>query len=102
MQRVHTDGLVAHVMEKENLVHLNIPAIAEERMVYQIDGHEQYIRSDGDVIDPLREDRETLDTIRRNMSSYNFTAPYLQRPAPPEGNTKLRIMRLMSGLSKGR
>ena len=86
MQRLHGDDLVAHVMETDDWVHLDLPAIAEEDHFVQIGPDKFHRRKKGDVLDPTREPREVLDQMARAMGSYNFAAQYQQRPIPVAGN----------------
>ena len=86
MQRVHQDDLVGHVIDKEDWVRVDIPAIAEERARYLIGPDEYHYRQRGDVLHPERENRESLENTRRTIGSYNFSAQYQQKPVPPEGN----------------
>ena len=43
-------------------------------------------REPGEVLQPERESRETLDRIRRDIGSLQFSAQYQQQPVPAEGN----------------
>src|SRR5262249_53672330 len=40
----------------------------------------------GEILHPAREPLEVLDSLRREMGSLTFSAQYLQRPIPVEGN----------------
>ena len=86
MQRLHVDDLVAHVMEKENWVHLNLPAIAESDEVFTLSDGRIFTRKMGDVLHGHRESPAVLDDIRRTIGSFNFAAQYQQQPVPEEGN----------------
>ncbi len=85
MQRLHVDDLVAHLLEKEEWVHLNIPAIAECDEIYEIGPGLVYERPAGEVLHPERETLETLETIKNNLGSYHFAAQYQQNPVPLGG-----------------
>jgi predicted phage terminase large subunit-like protein len=86
MQRLHVDDLVAHVLEKEDWVHLDLPAIAEVEQTLEFSDGRRFTRQTGDVLHPEREPRPTLENIRSTIGSYNFDAQYQQQPVPPEGN----------------
>ncbi len=86
MQRLHVDDLIGHVLEKEDWVHLNIPAIGEEACTYQIGDGLFYNREPGDVLHEARENRETLENIKAQLGGARFEAQYQQRPIPPAGN----------------
>ncbi len=85
MQRLHVDDLVAHLLEKEEWDHLNIPAIAECDEVYEIGPGRKYRRRAGEALHPERESLETLEIIKANLGSYNFAAQYQQDPVPAGG-----------------
>lgn len=86
MQRVHVDDLVGHVLEKEDWVQVNIPAIAEQEETYQIGDDEFYTRPAGEILQESREDAAALEAIKATLGSYNFSAQYQQCPVPPGGN----------------
>jgi hypothetical protein len=88
MQRLHEDDLVGHVLEMEDWVHLRIPAIAEEDMIYRLgdDPEDVHHRRAGEVLHAAHESRESLDTTRRQLGTANFEAQYQQAPVPPGGN----------------
>jgi len=89
MQRLHEDDLVGHVLEKGDWMVLSFPSIAREEEVHRIEsplGARIVTRHPGDVLQPGRESRETLDTIRKTIGDYNFASQYQQQPMPLEGN----------------
>ena len=86
MQRLHVDDLVAHVLEKEHWVHLDLPAIAECSQAFALGDGRRFHRKFGDVLHPEREPAAVLDAIKATIGSFNFSAQYQQRPAPEEGN----------------
>jgi predicted phage terminase large subunit-like protein len=90
MQRIHEDDLVGHVMQKERWEHLNIPAIATGRTIYALPRGRTFVREEGDVLQPERENRANLDLIRCIIGSYNFSAKYQQNPIPIEGALFMR------------
>jgi len=87
MQRIHVDDLVGYVLEKDSgWVHLDLPAIADEEQAIPIGPNEVHHRRIGEILHPAREPQETLDKIRADMGTAAFSAQYLQRPVPVEGN----------------
>ena len=60
MQRLHVDDLVGHVLEKENWEYLGIPAIADERRVYDLGRGGSHTREAGEVLDEERLNRAAL------------------------------------------
>jgi len=89
MQRLHTDDLVAHLLEQEDWVHLNLPAIAEEEQIHEISRfsgvNKSVYRQSGDVLHPEREPSSALKQIQKTMGTYNFSAQYQQSPVPMGG-----------------
>jgi predicted phage terminase large subunit-like protein len=86
-QRVHAEDLVGYLLSKgEDWVHLDLPAIAEERQVVALGPDEVHVRREGDLLHPEREPREVLERVRAAMGTFAFSSQYQQRPIPPEGN----------------
>ena len=86
MQRLHVDDLVAHLLDKEDWVHLNLPAIAGSEQLFELSSGRRYVRSKGGILHPQRESLETLEAIKTTIGSFNFSAQYQQQPIPEEGN----------------
>jgi predicted phage terminase large subunit-like protein len=84
MQRLHSNDLSGHLLEKGGWEHLTLPAIAESRTVVDF-GRVQKIREAGDLLHPAREGQEEIDRQKIEMGSYAFAGQYQQRPAPAEG-----------------
>lgn len=82
-QRLHEDDLAAHLLDV-GFEHLNLPAIAEERQVFDLAGGRRHVRERGDLLKPLSEPRAVLDELRRVMGGPDFMAQYQQNPTPPE------------------
>jgi predicted phage terminase large subunit-like protein len=85
MQRLHVDDLVGHVLDKDDWTVLEMPAIAERKLTYEIGNGEHYTRRAGEVLHAAREDRRTLETIKRQLGTPAFEAQYQQRPVPLGG-----------------
>jgi predicted phage terminase large subunit-like protein len=88
MQRLHADDLVAHIQEHELWDVLSFSAIAEQDETYDIltpYGRKRIHRNTGEVLHPALVSLTTLETQRRAMTEYNFTAQYQQSPKPPSG-----------------
>ncbi len=92
MQRLHQDDLVGHVLEHERdyWTHLDLPAIAQEDQTIPVGDDRLHHRNVGDVLDPVREPENVLQSIKAALGSATFSAQYLQRPVPAEGNMVLR------------
>lgn len=86
-QRLHPDDLVGFLLETPgDWDYLALPAIATCDENFVLSGGSHVGRSEGEVLNPARETLETLETIRRQMGSPQFSAQYQQDPLPPEGN----------------
>ena len=86
MQRIHVDDLVGVLLEQGGWHHLDLPAIADCDQDIPIGYGKIHRFAAGDVLDPIREPREVLDEMKASMGSMAFSAQYLQRPIPAEGN----------------
>jgi len=88
MQRLHQDDLVGHALGQQDWEVLSFPAIAEEDEVHLIEnawGRRRFERKFGEVLQPDRESRLTLEGIRAVIGSYNFASQYQQTPVPLGG-----------------
>lgn len=84
-QRLHEDDLPAYMLEK-GYRHLNLPAIAEKEEFIPIGANQDYRRTVGGLLNPGREDKATLDRLRRELGPQVFSAQYQQEPVTAEGN----------------
>jgi predicted phage terminase large subunit-like protein len=86
MQRLHEEDLAGHLLQMEGWDHLVLAAIAVEEHTIPLGHGKMQIRKAGDLIHPERENRETLERIRAEIGSLQFSAQYQQQPVPVEGN----------------
>jgi predicted phage terminase large subunit-like protein len=86
MQRLHVDDLAGALLERGGWEHLDLPAIADSPEDVQIGGGLVHHRDPGEVLDPIREPLGVLIRMKASMGSMAFSAQYLQRPVPAEGN----------------
>lgn len=84
-QRLHEDDLPAYMLEK-GYRHLKLPAIAEKEELVPIGPGRTHRRAVGDLLNPSREDAETLQKLRRDAGPLMFSAQYQQEPVTAEGN----------------
>lgn len=84
-QRVHEEDLAGMLLEQGGWVHLDLPAIAEERVEIDLGRRGKLIRNEGDLLHPDRLPRQLLERRRMELGSYVFAAQYQQRPAPLGG-----------------
>ena len=84
-QRLHEDDLPAYLLEKDYR-HLNLPSIATKDELIPIGKGIDHHRRVGDLLNPSREDEETLEQLRRELGPVAFSAQYQQEPVTPEGN----------------
>ncbi len=85
MQRLHLDDLTGHLLEKGGWTVLSLPAIAEVEQEIPIGSKILWRRSPGDVLHPAYESLESLRKTQASMGSFLFSAQYLQRPVPEQG-----------------
>jgi predicted phage terminase large subunit-like protein len=86
MQRLHVDDLVGVLLEQGGWHHLDLPAIADAPEIIPIGKGKYHRRKIGDILDPVREPAHVLDGLKAQMGLMDFSAQYLQRPIPAEGN----------------
>ncbi|QYU70754.1 phage terminase large subunit [Leptolyngbya sp. 15MV] len=84
-QRLHEDDLPGYMFEK-GYRHLNLPAIAEKEEVVPVGPDRVHTRAVGDLLNPARENHETLEQLRRDLGPVVFSAQYQQEPVTAEGN----------------
>jgi predicted phage terminase large subunit-like protein len=86
MQRLHVDDLVGILLEEGGWQHLDIPAIADTPQKIALGTGRFHHRETGDVVDLIREPADVLASLKSSMGTMDFSAQYLQRPIPAEGN----------------
>ncbi len=89
MQRLHEDDVTGYLTASpgHGWTVLKVPAIADLDTLHPVIGRSApYIRAAGSVIDPDREDLETLAQLQRDLGSLVYSAQYQQEPLPREGN----------------
>lgn len=88
MQRLHADDLVAHVMEQESWEVVSIPAVATAPAAFRLGNLQAdiYHRAEGELLQPEREGRQSLETMRRRLGTLGFSAQYQQEPVPQDGS----------------
>lgn len=86
MQRLHSDDLVAHVTQKESWTQLILPAVADNGEAIPIGPNRAYRRRLDTILHPGLETHDTIETAKRNLGSFAYSAQYQQNPAPPGGN----------------
>ena len=87
MQRLHEMDLSGYLLESsDDWVHLQIPAIADEKQEYRfpITGR-TIVREPGDLLWAEREGLEEIEKQRTMMGAYAFSGQYLQQPVPSGG-----------------
>lgn len=88
MQRLHEEDATAHLLEKDAFEVLCLPAIASQAKTYPLSNApgDVYRRCEGEVLDPVREPIDVLETMRRTQGAAHFQAQYQQDPVPAGGN----------------
>jgi predicted phage terminase large subunit-like protein len=86
MQRLHEDDLAGKLLHENCWRHLDLSAIAQEDEEIPIGPDAVHRRRKGQPLHPAREPLTLLNAIKREMGSLAFSAQYLQRPIPLDGN----------------
>jgi predicted phage terminase large subunit-like protein len=86
MQRLHVEDLVGALLEQGGWHHLDLPAIADAPQKVPIGRGKFHRRKVGDILHPALEPAPILAEIKARMGTMDFSAQYLQRPIPAEGN----------------
>lgn len=85
-QRLHEDDLAGRLLRTGGWDHLDLPAIAETDRQILVGPNAFHIWRSGEALHPEREPHEALEKIKADMGSLAFSAQYLQRPIPAQGN----------------
>ncbi len=85
MQRLHLEDLTGYVLKLSPWLHLRMPAIADEDVIYEIGPGEFYQRREGEALHPARESLNTLEMLRRTYDDATFMSQYQQQPVSPGG-----------------
>lgn len=87
MQRLHEDDVSGTILKLGmGYTHLMLPLEFEpERACRTSIGFNDPRTVDGDLLDPVRMPRETVDKLKRDTTAYTMAGQYQQRPAPREG-----------------
>jgi predicted phage terminase large subunit-like protein len=86
MQRLHVDDLAGHLLQKGSWELLELQAIAESRQAISVGPGQVHHRLEGDILHEQREPLAALESLKKAMGSFAFSAQYQQRPVPLEGN----------------
>ena len=74
MQRLHQEDLAGFVIERGSWHELSLPAIATDDQAVPIGPDEMYHRKADSILHPARESRETLERIKAEIGSLQFSA----------------------------
>jgi hypothetical protein len=85
MQRVHQNDLVGYLQEQGGFESLNLPAIAPQKVTYDLGGGRAYTRQCGELLHPQHELADLLLELKREMGPIAFSAQYQQALIPPGG-----------------
>lgn len=89
MQRLHEDDMIGFVASVSPLKIVSFAAIAQADESFRIEtshGHRIWRRIEGEALHPEREPIEVLLALKTAMGPRDFSAQYLQMPAPPGGS----------------
>lgn len=87
MQRLHEDDVSGTILKLGmGYVHLCLPMEFEpERRCTTSIGFTDPRENDGDLLDPIRFPRATIDKLKRDTTAYAYAGQYQQRPVAREG-----------------
>ncbi|RAI33739.1 terminase [Rhodoplanes serenus] len=87
MQRLHEEDVAGTILKfGMGFVHLCLPMEFEpERRCSTSIGFTDPRAEEGELLDPARFPRATVEQLRRDMGSYAWAGQYQQRPTPREG-----------------
>jgi len=87
MQRLHSNDLTRHLLEKNSgWVHLNIPALAERTVFFPspIRLSDGYLFPERFPLHPDKENLQDLNAIKAELGNFTFSAQYQQNPFPAD------------------
>lgn len=87
MQRLHEKDVSGQIVSLGmGYTHLMLPMEFEPARACKTSiGWTDPRTDDGELLDPRRFPRETVDKLKRDLGSYAYAGQYLQRPTPREG-----------------
>lgn len=85
MQRLHFQDLAGHLIERGGCQVVNLPIIFDREQEISFGNKVKKI-SKGELLDPSRFDRVTIDNIRIQLGEMAFSAQYLGAPVLMSGN----------------
>lgn len=85
MQRLHTNDLTGHLLEKDNGWNLlKLPAEAHAKIIIDL-GEHHWKMQEGELLQPEREPKEVLQQLASDLGSYAYAGQYSQSPVPLGG-----------------
>jgi predicted phage terminase large subunit-like protein len=87
MQRLHEDDVSGTIIKLGmGYTHLMLPLEFEPARACETEiGFKDPRSLEGDLLDPVRMPRETVEKLKRDTTAYALAGQYQQRPAPREG-----------------
>ena len=91
MQRLHEDDLTGALIalnktlpEQERWELVSLPALFTKETVFNFGKYRKTVK-EGELLHINRDSLSSLEATKQQLGSYNFSAQYLQNPAPAEG-----------------
>lgn len=84
MQRLHPMDLTGVLMDDGGWEQLVLPASTKKPLMIQLNGFKHEMKP-GDLLHNDREDKKTLEQVKKNLRSYGYSAQYLQEPTIESG-----------------
>jgi predicted phage terminase large subunit-like protein len=86
-QRTHSQDLTGHVLAEDGWTHIELPIIAEKRIVYSFPiSKREHTVEVGQILNPARHDANTISKQKRASGSRNFAAQWMCNPSSDLGN----------------
>ena len=85
MQRLHSQDLCAHLIQKGGYDLINIPIINNEAKIYQFLESKKYVAKD-ELLNSHRFDDKVITSLRTDLGDSAFSAQYLGNPQAEHGN----------------
>jgi len=86
MQRLHSEDLTGHLLNKGGWELLTLPAISEEICKIGYNGRILKTRQKNDILHKKREDKTQLDLIKVDLGTASYLAQYQQKPVSNESS----------------
>lgn len=78
-QRLHEKDATGFLLETGDWEHLELPAVFNKKTIIQVGNFKKEVQ-EGELLHEARESREQLESLKKTMGTYAFSAQYLLAP----------------------